>query len=196
MASARSSEATATLRVMPLSAAPLRLRVGVSPSCRESYTGTVLGLSAATVVDSVHLGSAALVGFARGLNDSPKILGLLLASTLLSPPRGLVLITIAMTVGGLVAGRRVLETLARRVTTMNAGQGLSANLVASFLVAAGARYGWPLSTTHVVTGGLFGIGIAQGKLRGDTVRAILMAWAGTLPLAAALGATFALALRR
>ncbi len=167
--------------------APL-VEVGTVATCRRLYQGRFVGVSAQALVDGLHLASASLVGFARGLNDTPKILGLLLGAALVPPAAAVVLLTVAMTLGGVTAGRPVLETLARRVTAINPGQGLAGNLVTSLLVTAGARFGWPLSTTHVSTGGIFGIGWARGDLQRGTVSSILVAWVTTVPLSALLAA--------
>ncbi len=163
-------------------------------SC-ERYSGVVVGLSAQRVLDSLHFLSAGAVCFARGLNDTPKIVALLIAAKALSPGVGLPLVGLAMAVGGLIGARRVAETMARKITPLNAGQGFIASLTTAALVIAASRFGLPVSTTHVATGGIFGIGAVTRQARPKTVAAILTAWVTTLPLAAALGAASFLVLR-
>jgi PiT family inorganic phosphate transporter len=109
----------------------------------------------------------------------------------IDPAAGAGLLGIAMALGGLLASRRVADTLAHRITPMQNGQGLAANLATSLLVVGASRLGLPVSTTHVSTGGIFGIGAAAGTLQQRQVGEILGAWLGTLPLAAALGALLA-----
>jgi PiT family inorganic phosphate transporter len=138
-----------------------------------------------------HIASAATVGFARGLNDTPKILGLMVGASVIDPAVGAAVLGIAMALGGLLASRRVADTLALRITPMQNGQGLAANLATSLLVVCASRFGLPVSTTHVSTGGIFGIGAAAGTLKRRQAAEILGAWLATLPLAAALGALFA-----
>jgi PiT family inorganic phosphate transporter len=58
-------------------------------------------------------------------------------------------------------------------------------------VAGASRFGLPVSTTHVSTGGIFGIGASAGTLRRGAVAEILAAWLATLPMAAGLGALLA-----
>ena len=135
-----------------------------------------------------HLMSASLVGFARGLNDTPKIHGLLVGGAVMSPFEGALCITIAMAVGGLVAARRVARTMAVRLTPMSQGEGLAGNLATSLLVVGASRLGVPVSTTHVSCGGIFGIGLSNGELRRRAAAQVLTAWLTTLPVAAALGA--------
>jgi PiT family inorganic phosphate transporter len=84
--------------------------------------------------------SAGAVGFARGLNDTPKILGLVLGAGAASSISAALLVTAAMAVGGIVAARRVTETLAIRITPMTTDQGFAANLATS-LIVIGARRG-------------------------------------------------------
>jgi PiT family inorganic phosphate transporter len=164
------------------------LSVGETEVCRERYRGRVLGLEAGWALDGLHYLSAGAVCFARALNDTPKLVAVLLASQAVAPRLGLVLVAAAMIVGGLLNSRRVAETMSQKITRMNAGQGFAANLVTAGLVAGASRLGLPVSTTHVSVGALFGIGAANGTARARTVLAILIAWITTLPAGAALAA--------
>ena len=101
-----------------------------------------------------------------------------------------------MALGGLLNARRVAETMSRKITRMNPGQGFTANLVTSLLVAGASRLGLPVSTTHVAVGALFGIGVVNGTARARTILSIVLAWITTLPLAALLAASSYLLLRR
>jgi PiT family inorganic phosphate transporter len=161
--------------------------------CREFYGGRVLGFGAQQLLDTLHYLSAGAVSFARGLNDTPKIVALLLAAGALKPTAGLLLVGAAMALGGWLAAGRVAETMSHGITRMNHGQGFTANLVTAVLVAGASRVGMPVSTTHVSCGALFGLGAATGHARRRTIAAILLAWITTLPLALMLGAaSFAL----
>jgi PiT family inorganic phosphate transporter len=139
-------------------------------------------------LDGLHYLSGGAVGFARGLNDAPKIVALLIAARALPSTAGLALVSTVMAVGGLLNARRVAETMSNRITRMSPGQGLTANLVTSLLVTLASRFGLPVSTTHVSVGALFGIGTVSGTARWRTVLTILLAWGTTLPLGAALAA--------
>ncbi len=163
---------------------------GASPS--GSVTGAGRNLSPITLG---HVLSSSLVSFARGLNDTPKILGLVVGAAVLTPQVGVATITLAMGLGGVLAGRRVAETLARKITPMTPEQGLASNLATALLVTSASRIGIPVSTTHVSTGGIFGIGVDAGSLEWNAVRQILLAWVVTLPVAALLGAALLSILR-
>ncbi|MBI5863085.1 MAG: inorganic phosphate transporter [Planctomycetes bacterium] len=157
--------------------------------CIERYEGRVVGLDAQTAVNGLHYFSAAAVCFARAVNDTPKIAALLLAGGFAGGAHwGLGLVAAAMALGGWLNSRRVAETMSRRITELNAGQGLTGNLVTAALVLGASHLGVPVSTTHVSCGSLFGIGFATGAARWKTVGAILLAWATTLPCGALLGA--------
>jgi PiT family inorganic phosphate transporter len=164
----------------------LAVEVATAAECVQRYQGQFLGQDLGRLLDGLHYLSAGAVGFARGLNDTPKIVALLLAGEALSPDLGLVLVAGAMAVGGVLNGRRVAETMSKRITRMSPGQGFAANLVTSLLVAGASRLGLPVSTTHVSVGSLFGIGVISGTARARTVLTILLAWVTTLPLGAAL----------
>ena len=164
------------------------LEVGQAAACVERYKGRVVGMEAGVLLDGLHYLSAGAVGFARALNDTPKIVTLMLAAEAMEPNVGLLLVAVVMGAGGVLNARRVAETMSKKITRMNSGQGFTANLVTSLLVASASRFGLPVSTTHVSVGALFGIGVVNGSARWKTVVAILLAWVTTLPLGAGLAA--------
>jgi PiT family inorganic phosphate transporter len=164
------------------------VEVGTASECVQRYQGRVVGLEAGRLLDGLHYLSGGAVGFARGLNDTPKIVALLLAGEAVNPNLGLVLVAVVMAVGGVLNARRVAETMSKKITRMSPGQGFSANLVTSVLVAGASRLGLPVSTTHVSVGSLFGIGLVSGTARARMILTILVAWVTTLPIGAALAA--------
>ncbi|MGH7206936.1 MAG: inorganic phosphate transporter, partial [Nitrospiraceae bacterium] len=90
--------------------------------------------------------------------------------------------------GSYWGGLRVTEVLAERVTRMDHVEGLSANLTTSSLVLISATLGLPVSTTHVSSSAIIGIGLLKGieAVRWTTVRNMVLAWVITLPAAAVL----------
>ncbi len=185
---------TVTALHEPVSALALRAGATIVPSvavqlgdyrdCRERYAGRVVGVRVEAVAVAMHFLSAGLVGFARGLNDTPKIAALLLGVQVLNVQIGLGGAALAMAIGGLTAARRVAHTMGHRITKMNPGQGLAANLATAFLVIGASRMGVPVSTTHVSVGSLFGIGAATGRGNPRMIAAIALSWLVTLPFAA------------
>jgi PiT family inorganic phosphate transporter len=156
-------------------------------------------LTSQRIWTALHWFSAGATSFARGLNDVPKIAAFLLlalasgmSSEVSSQNAALVIMAVAvvMGMGGMWGGRRVLGVLAHRVTTLDPGRSLAANLGTSMLVLAASPLGLPVSTTHVSTGSLIGIRWAD-KARpaeGDALRSILFAWVITLPVAGGVAA--------
>lgn len=164
-----------------------RVEVASMTECRTRYAGSVAGVGVGPVLDGVHYLSGGAVGFARGLNDTPKIVALLLAGEATHPTVGLVLVVLAMATGGVLNSRRIAETMGKKITPLNPGQGLTANMITAFMVTVASRFGLPVSTTHVSVGSLFGIGLVNGMARRKTIFSILIAWVTTLPTGAALG---------
>jgi PiT family inorganic phosphate transporter len=134
----------------------------------------------------MHFLSAGLVSFARGLNDTPKIAALLLAAPAFTSFSAATVCGVAMALGGWLGAKRTAETMSHRITSMNAGQGFTANLATAVLVTSASRWGLPVSTTHVSCGALFGIGSTKGHGNYHMIGQILLAWITTLPCAAAI----------
>jgi PiT family inorganic phosphate transporter len=166
----------------------LTMTRGTSISCRNRYAGHFLGVEVSQLVDRLHWVSAGAVSFARGMNDTPKIGALLLVVPVLGKPGAILLVAALILVGGLASARKVAETMGRKITPMNHGQGFSANLVTSAVVLSASQLGWPVSTTHVSCGALFGIATVNRTAQWKTIGTILAAWVTTLPCGAALGA--------
>jgi len=160
--------------------------------CVQRYAGVLVGCKAQTVVDSLHYFSAAVLCFARAVSDTPKIAALLLAGWAMGGQIhgtfGLLLVAGAMLAGGWLHARRVALTMSQRISDLNPGQGLTANLVTAGLVLGASRMGLPVSTTQVACGSIFAIGLANGTRRWHTLASIGATWLLTLPLAMALGA--------
>lgn len=171
-------------------ASTITLSIDEQENCRERYAGSFLGIGSQELMDAAHFFSAGTVSFARGLNDTPKIVALLLLSKAFDIRWGFVAVAITMAIGGLVNARKVAETMSRKITTMNHGQGFTANLTTAILVVLASLYGLPVSTTHVSVGSLFGIGLTTGNANPRIMSAIALSWVVTLPCAAVAAGTF------
>lgn len=156
--------------------------------CKSHYEGAFLGVSINSVLDKLHYFSSALVCFARGLNDTPKIAALLLIGSRFSLNSSIILIGLFILVGGLIHSKKIAETMGNKVTNMNPGQALTANLVTGFMVFGASKIGVPVSTTHVSCGSIFGIASITRKAQSKVILQILMAWVTTLPLGFLFGA--------
>ena len=163
---------------------PVSLKIDKQQNCQDVYQGQFLGLGMQRVLDSAHFLSAGVVSFARGLNDTPKIAGLLLVVHALKLEWGISAIAVAIALGGLLNARKVGLTMSKKITSMNHGQGLTANLITGLLVTTASVHGMPVSTTHVSVGSIFGIGTVVGKVNYRVISNILLSWLLTLPVAA------------
>jgi PiT family inorganic phosphate transporter len=174
--------------------------IAVPSQCdRAGLRGLVVGL------DTIHWLSSGLASFARGTNDAPKIVAMLLlgnataawpsASSQLAAFGG---VALAMGLGSYFGGLRVTEVLAEKVTRMDHAEGLSANLTTSLLVLVSGTLGLPVSTTHVSSSAIIGIGLLKGldNVRWTTVRDMVLAWVVTLPASALLACIAYLILAR
>ncbi|MEO6787331.1 MAG: inorganic phosphate transporter [Chthoniobacteraceae bacterium] len=154
--------------------------------CSERYAGAFLGINCQRTMDAAHFASSGIVSFARGLNDTPKMAALFLVVQSFDIRWGLIIVAVAIAVGGLLNARRVAETMSHRITPMNHGQGFSANLATGILVISASAFGLPVSTTHVSCGALFGIGLTTRQADPRVISGILLSWLLTLPCAAVL----------
>ena len=139
-------------------------------------------------LDALHFLSGGAASFARGLNDTPKMAALLVVAQALDIRWGFAAVAVTMAVGGLLDARNVAETLGKKITGMNPGEGFAANVATALLVNTASFHSLPVSTTHVSVGSLIGIGIATRKAHWKSVGQIVLSWVITLPCAAALAA--------
>ncbi len=149
-----------------------------------------------TPSDALHWFSGAAISFARGLNDTPKIAALLFVGAAGAVKLNYGIVALAMALGGALGASRVAQTMSKKITPMANREAVTANLVAASLVLLASGVALPVSTTHVTSGSIFGIGLLRRR-EADwrRVHDILLAWVGTLPMAAALGVLFYLLLR-
>jgi PiT family inorganic phosphate transporter len=140
------------------------------------------------LLDTLHYLSAGAASFARGLNDTPKIAALMLAVPGIELHWGFLIVAVAIALGGLIDADKVAETLGKKVTAMNPGQGFAASLVTASLVTTASFHSLPVSTTHVSVGSLLGMGVVTRQAKWKKVWEIMLAWFSTVPCGALLGA--------
>ena len=141
-------------------------------------------LSIPKLLDRVHITSAALICFARAVNDTPKLAALLASAHVLGATGSVAIITLAIGAGGVICARRVAETMSQRLSRLDDTQGIAANLITAALVLGASKFALPVSTTHVAIGAIVGAGSATLDLA--TLRNVVLAWVATMPLAAGI----------
>lgn len=139
-------------------------------------------------IDRLHYLSAGAASFARGLNDTPKMVALLLVIPDFEVHWGFLTVAIVIALGGLLDAEKVAETLGKKVTDLDPLQGFAASLVTAGLVTTASFRELPVSTTHVSVGSLLGIGAVTGQAHWRKIFEIMFAWISTVPCAAVLAA--------
>jgi PiT family inorganic phosphate transporter len=143
--------------------------------------------------------SGGMLALAHGTNDAQKTMGVitlaLIANGTLAagadPPFWVILsAATAIALGTYSGGWRIIRTTGTRIIKMDAAQGFSAQGAGAAVILASTHFGFPLSTTHVINGGVMGAGAGKrlSAVRWGVAGNIMMAWLLTLPAAAAIGA--------
>ena len=149
----------------------------------------------------LHLVSAGAYSLGHGLNDAQKTMGIitvLLYSTgylhgkFAVPGWVSLCCYIAMGLGTLTGGWRIIETMGTRITKLSQHQGFSASTGGSVMLFAASYYGIPVSTTHTITGCVIGAGAARrsSAVRWGVAGNVMIAWLITIPASATVGALF------
>ena len=149
----------------------------------------------------VQFVSASLYALGHGGNDAQKTMGviavLLYSQGMLGGkfhiPFWVVLACqVAMAVGTLAGGWRIVRTMGSRITRLTPMQGVCAETAGSVMLFAATELGVPVSTTHTITGSIIGVGAAKkvGAVRWVVAREIMIAWIVTIPAAGLLAALF------
>jgi PiT family inorganic phosphate transporter len=147
-----------------------------------------------------QLVSGSLFALAHGTNDAQKTMGIItlaliahgnLSATDFEVPVWVVVTSAtAIALGTYTGGWRIIRTVGSRIIKMDAAQGFSAQGAGAAVVLTASHLGFPLSTTHVISGGVMGAGAAKrlSAVRWGVAGNIAVAWALTLPCSAAIGA--------
>jgi PiT family inorganic phosphate transporter len=154
-----------------------------------------------------QLVSGGFVAFTHGTNDAQKTMGImalaLVASGHLSadferPPTWVILAAaLAMGLGTYAGGWRIIRTLGQRVAKLEPPQGFAAQTACAAILWGAAHYGYPVSTTHTISGSVLGAGAIRGfsAVRWGVAGNILLAWLFTIPMAALVGGAMELVTR-
>jgi PiT family inorganic phosphate transporter len=143
--------------------------------------------------------SASLFSLSHGTNDAQKTMGVIVLALVANgnlaagsdPPTWVIVSAASAIAAGTYAGGwRIIRTMGSRIIKMNPVQGFAAEGVGSAVILSASHVGFPLSTTHVISGGIMGAGAARrlSAVRWGIAGNIFAAWVLTLPAAAAVGA--------
>jgi PiT family inorganic phosphate transporter len=147
-----------------------------------------------------QVASGGLLALAHGTNDAQKTMGVItlalvangnIAANNFHVPTWVVISAAsAIALGTYVGGWRIIRTVGRRIIRMDPAQGFSAQGAGAAVILASTHFGFPLSTTQVISGGVMGAGAGKrlSAVRWGVAGDIVVAWLLTIPAAAAIGA--------
>ena len=147
-----------------------------------------------------QIGSAALVSLAHGTNDAQKTMGVITlaliahgdisASHFYVPIWVKLACGVSIGLGTAIGGWRIINTMGNRITEIEPPQGFSAEAASAAVILSSSYYGYPLSTTHVVSGGVMGAGLGKklASVHWGVAGQMATAWIFTIPAAGAIGA--------
>ena len=141
--------------------------------------------------------SAAFMAFSHGSNDAQKTMGIITLAlvsagvlpTFHVPMWVIALSAGAMAAGTLAGGQRIIHTMGNRLVHLEPIHGFAAETSAATVIQIASRLGFPLSTTHVISSSILGVGAARrlNAVRWGVASTMIGAWVLTIPVTAALG---------
>jgi inorganic phosphate transporter, PiT family len=145
-----------------------------------------------------QVASGGLLALAHGTNDAQKTMGVialaLVANGTLAAdadPPGWVIVSAATAIalGTYAGGWRIIKTMGSRIHKMDSAQGFAAQGAGAAVILSSSQVGFPLSTTHTISGAVIGSGAAKrlSAVRWGVAGNIVAAWVLTLPAAACIG---------
>ncbi|HEY8964510.1 MAG TPA: inorganic phosphate transporter [Alphaproteobacteria bacterium] len=143
--------------------------------------------------------SSGFMALNHGHNDAQKSMGIIALALMLSNPGQefhvptwvIVSCAVAMGLGTMSGGWRIIRTLGGKMMHLDPAHGFAAEMTASTIIAGASHFGIPVSTTHVITTSIMGVGTTQrlSAVRWGVVGNIVWAWVLTIPLTFALSGT-------
>jgi len=143
--------------------------------------------------------SGGLLALAHGTNDAQKTMGVITLALVANgtiaaddfhvPDWVVISAATAIALGTYAGGWRIIKTMGSRIHKMDAAQGFAAQGAGSAVILAASHVGFPLSTTHTISGAVIGSGAAKrlSAVRWGVAGNIVVAWILTLPMAAVIG---------
>ena len=140
--------------------------------------------------------SAGFMALSHGMNDAQKVMGVITLAlvsggfiTSVEVPSWVIIIcALAMGFGTAIGGWRVIKTLGHQMLKLQPVHGFAAETAATAIIVGASSLGLPVSTTHVITTSIMGVGATKRltAVRWGVARKIMLAWIFTLPMTAAV----------
>ena len=148
-----------------------------------------------------QIGSASLVALSHGTNDAQKTMGVITLALIANgnlpkdasvPAWVVVSAATAISVGTYIGGWRIIRTLGHGITKLETPQGFGAETSSAVVILAASQAGYPLSTTHVTSGGVMGAGVGKraAAVNWTTAQRMAFAWLVTIPAAGLVAGAF------
>ncbi|MEE3452227.1 inorganic phosphate transporter [Dialister sp.] len=158
------------------------------------------------VATHIQMVSAALMAFSHGSNDAQKSMGIITLALLSGgyisqlevPWEVKVACALAMSLGTSVGGWKIIRTVGNKIFRMQPVNGLAADLNSAITIFSATMLHLPVSTTHVVTGSIMGVGWATRfrAVHWSVAYQMVSAWVMTIPCTAVVGAVVYLIIRQ
>jgi PiT family inorganic phosphate transporter len=142
--------------------------------------------------------SAGFMAFSHGSNDAQKTMGIITLALFSAgviptndvPWEVIVISATAISLGTAAGGWRIMKTMGHKVVELEPIHGFAAETTAATVIFGAAHFGMPVSTTHVISSAIMGVGTSKGRhgVHWGVARSILVAWVVTIPAAATMGA--------
>jgi PiT family inorganic phosphate transporter len=151
-----------------------------------------------TVFSKLQIVSAAFVAFSHGMNDAQKTMGIITLALITGGYQTgdfhiqlwvKVACALMIMTGTAVGGRRIMKTMGSGVTKLNPVGGFAAQTSAAAIIVLMTHFHAPISTTHVITTAVMGVGSAKrvSSVKWSVAKDIIMTWVITLPVTAIIG---------
>jgi PiT family inorganic phosphate transporter len=172
------------------------------------------------VFGKLQLVSASYMGFSHGTNDAQKTMGILALTTFTATQSGIfeslpewlfflkspqfevalwmkISCALVMAAGTAAGGWRIIKTLGQKMVKLQPIHGFAAETTAATVIQIASHWGIPLSTTHIISSSIMGVGATKrfSAVKWGIVERMLWAWVLTLPITALLGYLFVLVSR-
>jgi PiT family inorganic phosphate transporter len=144
--------------------------------------------------------SATYMALMHGNNDAQKTMGIMTLALVSAgvtmdktPPMPVILMAAtAMSLGTAAGGWRIMKTMGQGVVKLDPVHGFAAETTAASIIFTASHLGMPVSTTHVISSAIMGVGTSDNPnaVRWGMARSIMTAWVLTIPASAAIAASF------
>ena len=164
-----------------------------------AHPGTI-----SSVFGRLQLVSSAFMAYSHGSNDAQKTMGIMTLalvtygaqSTFEVPLWVMLVAAVAMALGTAAGGWRIIKTMGTRLAKLQPVDGFAAETAAATVIEVASKLGFPLSTTHVISSSILGVGATRraGAVHWEVAGQMITAWIITIPICAGLAFLFYLPL--